>query len=565
MTVDHGDELGTDRSQRHWRLATVQAGGGLTVVRQRTRRSMQQLHLAGFLAKHSCAVAGIGDTRLGDDITSFTTSVKHAALAEHARAVEAAEGRGAGPPGRPITSSWHSSGSSADRNGVWRGGVALGSYGEAQQRLHGHIVDCRGWGRYRGAIYQGREGRKLVVVQAYFPGSEYVKTEKRCGNYSFELGALAEAAPSGTPRSSWKPGKVPPKPPHALIWHPKWLLMDDITMHLAHYANDKRCTLVIMGDVNTDLTKDDGRDLPHFKRMLTDLSLVSAAQSRWKAASLHFKTRKGDEVHQPSHIDYVMISSRSVSAIKEFGIATPPDLMVDYDHSILFCDLDVAQLLELGARKPPEDLPQRHKPQMRYSDKKRVARFRTYATDLYEKQGMATKVHELIGDLVLDDTLAELGREAREADAAVGWDACHWRPNAQADVGTLRGKIDEAMRLLDEFATLADVGFQSTHGKSPRRRDPGSIRSQKQFGMGWSQQAVDTARRIVTIRCMAKDIHGCNWQQCFARAAALELEGVPIGVIKPATPKAEFARAPYWSTTAIAQELAGQTAHANGQ
>ena len=128
MMTNHGDELGTDRSQRHWRLVTVQAGGGLTVVRQRTRRSMQQLHLAGFLAKHSCTVAGIGDTRLGDDITSFTTSVKHAAHTEHARSVEAAEGRVAGSPGRPITSSWHSSGSSADRNEVWRGGVALGSY-----------------------------------------------------------------------------------------------------------------------------------------------------------------------------------------------------------------------------------------------------------------------------------------------------------------------------------------------------------------------------------------------------------------------------------------------------
>ena len=154
-------------------------------------------------------MAGIGDTRLGDDITSFTTSVKHAALAEHARAVEAVEGSGAGPPGRPITSSWHSSGSSADRNGVWRGGVALGSYGEAQQRLNGLIIDCRGWGEYRGAIYQGREGRKLAVVQAYFPDSEYAKTEKRCGNYSSELGALAATAPSRTSRSSWKPGKVP--------------------------------------------------------------------------------------------------------------------------------------------------------------------------------------------------------------------------------------------------------------------------------------------------------------------------------------------------------------------
>lgn len=55
------------------------------------------------------------------------------------------------------------------------------------------------------------------------------------------------------------------------------------------YANDKRCTLVIMDDANTDLTKDTGRDLSQSQRMLTDLGLVSAAQSRWKAASLHFK------------------------------------------------------------------------------------------------------------------------------------------------------------------------------------------------------------------------------------------------------------------------------------
>jgi hypothetical protein len=141
------------------------------------------------------------------------------------------------------------------------------------------------------------------VVQAYFPESEYVKTEKRCANYSFELGEKAASAPKGSSRSSWKPGMVPPKPAHSLVRHPRRLLMDDITMHLARYANDQRCTLVVMGDVNTDLSKDDGRDLPHFKRMLTDLDLVSAAQSRWKAASLHFKTHKGDEVHRPSQID----------------------------------------------------------------------------------------------------------------------------------------------------------------------------------------------------------------------------------------------------------------------
>ena len=209
-------------------------------------------------------------------------------------------------------------------------------------------------------------------------------------------------------------------------------------------------------------------------------------------------------------------------------------------RSILFCDLDVAQLLELGERKPAATLPQRHKSQIRYSDKKRVARFRTYATDLYEKQSISDKAHDLIGDLTLDGTLTELGRVAREADAAAGLGACHWRPNSQADVSTFRSKIDEAMRLLGDFATRADVGFQSTHGKSQRHRDPGSSRSRKQFGMGWPQQAVDTARRIVTIRCMTKDIYDGNWQQCFARAAALESEGVLSGVINPATPRPEL-------------------------
>ena len=120
-------------------------------------------------------MAGIGDTRLGDGITAFSTAVRDAALAEHERAAEATGRNDGGPPGRAVTAAWHSSGSSADRNGIWRGGVALGSYGEAQQRVHGH----RGWGRYRG-------------VQAYFPDSEYVKTAKRCGNYSFELGEKAE-------------------------------------------------------------------------------------------------------------------------------------------------------------------------------------------------------------------------------------------------------------------------------------------------------------------------------------------------------------------------------------
>jgi hypothetical protein len=153
---------------------------------------------------------------------------------------------------------------------------------------------------------------------------------------------------------------------------------------------------------------------------------------------------------------------------------------------------------------------------------------------------VARQVHALIGDLALDGALTELGRAARGADAAAGWGECHWRPDKRAGIMTLHGKIDEVMRLLDDFATQADVSFQSTHGKSQRRHDPGSSRSQKQFGMGWSQAAVTTARHIVTIRCMGNDIRDGDWQQCFSRAVVLESEGVSVGMINPATPKSEL-------------------------
>ena len=157
---------------------------------------------------------------------------------------------------------------------------------------------------------------------------------------------------------------MPPKPAHSIVHHPKRLLMDDLTMHLARYADEKRFTLVVMGNANTDLSKDDSRDLPQYQRMLTDLDLVSAAQSRWKANSLHFKTHEGDEVYQPSQIDYILVSKRGVSAVQAFGISAPDDLMIGFDHAIMLCDLSVVRLLELGERKPIAALPQRHKPQV---------------------------------------------------------------------------------------------------------------------------------------------------------------------------------------------------------
>ena len=64
-------------------------------------------------------------------------------------------------------------------------------------------------------------------------------------------------------------------------------------------------------------------------------------------------------MRRPSKIDYILVSKRSASAVQAFGIAAPDDLMVDYGHSVLFCHMDVVQLLELGERKTAALLPQR--------------------------------------------------------------------------------------------------------------------------------------------------------------------------------------------------------------
>ena len=77
---------------------------------------------------------------------------------------------------------WQSAGSHKDESDIWRGGVALGSYGDAAVREFGVIDDARGWGRYTGRIYQGKEGKAMVVDVVYAPDAQYdVMNEERGG------------------------------------------------------------------------------------------------------------------------------------------------------------------------------------------------------------------------------------------------------------------------------------------------------------------------------------------------------------------------------------------------
>jgi hypothetical protein len=148
---------------------------------------------------------------------------------------------------KPGKVQWESAGSYKDEDGIWRGGVVMGSYASADARAAGTLQDCRGWGQYMGRIYIGKGGAVMVVVVAYAPGSTYGDGDRECWNYSQRLGERAAATTSGEQATKWKPGGKPPKPTAEQTKHPKRLLMADLVMHLKHYALKialRRCSRV---------------------------------------------------------------------------------------------------------------------------------------------------------------------------------------------------------------------------------------------------------------------------------------------------------------------------------
>ena len=72
----------------------------------------------------------------------------------------------------------------------------------------------------------------------------------------------------GTTAAKWKPGK---------LMHPKRLLFSDLELPLWHCACKPLRTLVIMGDMNTDLYAERrrGKDCVTLLEMMDELKLVS--------------------------------------------------------------------------------------------------------------------------------------------------------------------------------------------------------------------------------------------------------------------------------------------------
>ena len=76
-------------------------------------------------------------------------------------------------------------------------------------------------------------------------------------------------------------------------------------------------------------------------------------------------------------------------------------------------------------------------------------------------------MHDLIGNVELDDWLVQQGKEDRVNREEKGWHEVHWREgdaSTDEDFG-IRWRIDEAMCLLDKMATDCDVGFEQIYAR----------------------------------------------------------------------------------------------------
>ena len=132
------------------------------------------------------------------------------------------------------------------------------------------------------------------------------------------------------------------------------------------------------------------------------------------------------------------------------------------DHSVLVVDLDVHCLLGIGIDKGKASVTKR-RATIKYSDKKRVERFREYATHEFDRRDKDGTLHDLVGDLTLDAALRDRGRGEREADEGAPWEALRWqrRWDPRQDDGTLWWRVSTALEVLGALSHVADEGFDA--------------------------------------------------------------------------------------------------------
>ena len=373
----------------------------------------------------------------------------------------------------------------------------------------------------------------VVVVVVYAPDAQYEEGSTE-GNYSQRLGERAKASGKGVTADKWKPKSVPPKPTAEQVKHPKRLLWADLEMHLRHYAYCKNTTLILMGDLNTDVVTKKGKDESELVTMMDKLRLTSCAAAAWPESHIGFKTwHKGGRA---THIDYILMTSTSVSALRRFGIHRNEDFPSSIDHSSMFIDIDAEAILGVTTVDAPRVVT-RSKSQIRYGDKPRVARFREFADGVLAKERLGERMEKLIGTLSLTHELKEEGARDREEEEAKGWGEVNWSATeAEADSGkggmdyvegmALRQRINAAMALLDHVAARADLAFAQTHGGDSRVR---SKSNQNRWGDGYSAVAKRAALVCTRLRKLVKSVYKQRLDDADAIRAILASDGVDIG------------------------------------
>ena len=138
---------GAEKDREHWRFVSVQNRGCLSVTRRSDKQREQQLQLAGYLAARECEVAGMGDTRLGggaSDMARLTRTALNGLYNNDTNIYNNNTNNEQSTDTRPTAAeqprlrvglTYDAAGSHKTANGVWRGGVVLGSLGEANRRL----------------------------------------------------------------------------------------------------------------------------------------------------------------------------------------------------------------------------------------------------------------------------------------------------------------------------------------------------------------------------------------------------------------------------------------------
>ena len=132
----------------------------------------------------------------------------------------------------------------------------------------------------------------------------------------------------------------------------------------------------------------------------------------------------------------MLMATSSASAVRRFGIAANPGITEDRggQHSALFDDVAVNVVLGLDVPRSDGGGGQQYTSQIKYSDKPRLARFRNFATEFFDKRGLDGAMSALVVGVVLNEQLREEGARGRRDHEERGWDEVRWRTRNASQV-----------------------------------------------------------------------------------------------------------------------------------